>query len=72
MAEAQADYVATGLGVEEGEIATVEQVALLRRHIAPIKVKAAGGIRDVRAVLALISAGAERVAIANPVEVLRA
>ena len=47
-AEAQADYVKTSTGFHSAGGATTKHVAMLREHAAPLKVKAAGGIRDGR------------------------
>ena len=60
-AEGEADFVKTSTGLHPAGGATVEDVALLRRCAAPIKVKAAGGIRTAAQALALIEAGADRI-----------
>ena len=60
-AEGEADFVKTSTGLHEAGGATVEHVKLLRRHAAPIKVKAAGGIRTAAAALSMIQAGAARI-----------
>jgi deoxyribose-phosphate aldolase len=59
-AEGEADFVKTSTGLHPDGGATVEHVRLLRRHAAPIRVKAAGGIRTADAALAMIEAGADR------------
>ncbi len=70
--EAEADFVKTSTGFHPAGGATVRHVALLREHAAPLKVKAAGGIRDLPMALAMLEAGAERLGMSASVAVLRA
>lgn len=72
VAEAQADFIKTSTGFHAAGGATVEHVALLRRHIAPIKVKASAGIRDLATALAMIEAGADRIGTSSGVAILAA
>lgn len=72
VAEAQADYVKTSTGFHAAGGARVEHVALLRKHAAPLKVKAAGGIRDLPTALAMLEAGADRLGMSASVAVLGA
>ncbi len=72
VAEAQADFVKTSTGFHPAGGATIEHVAMLRRHAAPLKVKAAGGIRDLSTALALLGAGAERLGMSASVAVVSA
>jgi len=60
-AEGEADFVKTSTGFHSSGGATVEQVRLLRRHAAPMQVKAAGGIRTAAQAIALVQAGAARI-----------
>ena len=54
-------FVKTSTGFSTGG-ATVEDVRLMREHVAPqVKVKAAGGIRTADAFLDMVRAGAERI-----------
>ncbi|MFQ5806918.1 MAG: deoxyribose-phosphate aldolase [Phycisphaerae bacterium] len=71
VAEAQADFVKTSTGFHPAGGATVEHVALLRKHAAPLKVKAAGGIRDLQRALALIEAGADRLGMSTSVSLVK-
>jgi deoxyribose-phosphate aldolase len=71
VAEAQADYVKTSTGLHPAGGATVEAVRLLHRSAAPIKVKAAGGIRDLATALAMIDAGAARLGCSASVGILQ-
>ena len=60
VSDSGADFIKTSTGFGKSG-ATVEDVALLRAHVAEhIKVKSAGGIKTVEQAEALIQAGAER------------
>ncbi|GMU81420.1 MAG: deoxyribose-phosphate aldolase [Planctomycetota bacterium] len=69
-AEAQADFVKTSTGFHPAGGATVEHVALLRKHAAPIRVKASGGIRDLPTALAMLDAGADRLGLSSSVAIV--
>lgn len=69
-AEAQADFVKTSTGFHPAGGATVEHVALLRKHAAPIRVKASGGIRDLPTALAMLEAGADRLGLSASVAIV--
>lgn len=71
-AEAEADFVKTSTGLHPAGGARVEHVRLLHRHAAPIRVKAAGGIRTAEAALAMIEAGASRIGTSSGVEIVTA
>jgi deoxyribose-phosphate aldolase len=71
VAEAQADFVKTSTGFHPTGGATVESVQLLRRHTAPIKVKAAGGIRDLATAQAMLKAGADRLGCSSSVTIIQ-
>lgn len=67
---ANADFIKTSTGFGYGG-ATVEDVQLLRRSVAPsVKVKAAGGIRTRAQALALLNAGAERLGTSSGVTII--
>lgn len=70
-AEAGADYVKTSTGFHPAGGATVEHVTLLREHAAGLKVKAAGGIRDLQTALAMLEAGADRLGMSASVAVMQ-
>ena len=70
--EAQADFVKTSTGFHPAGGATVEHVALLKKHAAPLRVKAAGGLRDLPTALAMIAAGADRLGMSASVAVVQA
>jgi len=70
--EAQADFVKTSTGFHPAGGATVEHVALLKKHAAPLRVKAAGGLRDLPTALAMLEAGADRLGMSASVAVVQA
>src|SRR5206468_13132627 len=68
---AGADYVKTSTGFGPGG-ATPADVALMRRVVgAEMGVKAAGGIRDLAGVQAMVAAGATRVGASAGVRIVR-
>jgi deoxyribose-phosphate aldolase len=68
---AGADYVKTSTGFGPGG-ATVADVALMRRSVgAEMGVKAAGGVRDLAGVQAMIAAGATRVGASAGVRIVQ-
>lgn len=68
--EAGADYVKTSTGFHKAGGATVEAVRLLRANAGTIKVKAAGGIRDLATALAMVEAGADRLGTSSGVKIV--
>lgn len=72
-ADAGAHFVKTSTGFHPNGGATVEHVALLRASVpAGMKVKAAGGIRDLPTALSMIEAGADRLGMSASVAVMAA
>ena len=69
-AEGEADFVKTSTGFHPAGGATVEHVRLLYRHAAPMRVKAAGGIRSADVAAAMIEAGAARIGASASVAIL--
>ena len=70
--EAGAAFVKTSTGFGPRG-ATVEDVELMRRTVGPsVGVKAAGGIRDLDAALAMLEAGANRIGTSAGIEILEA
>src|SRR5947207_1792579 len=68
---AGADYVKTSTGFGPGG-ATVADVALMRRVVgADMGIKAAGGVRDLEGVKAMIAAGATRVGASAGVKIVQ-
>lgn len=57
----RADFVKTSTGFHPAGGATVQAVRWLKQYGSPLKVKAAGGIRDLRTLIAMIEAGADRI-----------
>jgi deoxyribose-phosphate aldolase len=70
--EGQADFVKTSTGFHPAGGATVEHVRLLKKHASPLRVKAAGGIRDLPTALAMLEAGADRLGLSASVAVVQA
>lgn len=68
--EAKADFVKTSTGFSTGG-ATVEDVALMKKTVAPyLKVKASGGVRNHEDALKMIQAGADRIGTSNGVAIV--
>jgi deoxyribose-phosphate aldolase len=68
---AGADFVKTSTGLHKAGGATVEVVRLLRANAGPMKVKAAGGIRDLATAMAMIEAGADRLGTSSGVKIVQ-
>jgi len=69
--EAGADFVKTSTGFAQGG-ATVEDVRLLKEAArGRIKVKAAGGIKDLESAIAMIEAGADRLGTSRGFEIYK-
>ncbi|MEP0845084.1 MAG: deoxyribose-phosphate aldolase [Phycisphaerae bacterium] len=70
VAEGQADFVKTSTGFHPAGGASVSAVRLLHKHGSPIRVKAAGGIRDLATAQAMLEAGADRLGCSASVAIL--
>ncbi len=68
--DGRADFVKTSTGFHPAGGATLEVVRLLREHAAPLKVKAAGGIRDTATAIAMIDAGATRLGTSAGIKII--
>ncbi|WP_373098955.1 MULTISPECIES: deoxyribose-phosphate aldolase [Pasteurellaceae] len=66
----QVAFVKTSTGFNKGG-ATVEDVALMKRTVGTIGVKASGGIRDTQTALAMIDAGATRIGASAGIAIIR-
>lgn len=63
--EVKPDFIKTSTGFGPSS-ATVEDVKLMKKYVGTgVKVKAAGGIRDLETCLAMIEAGADRIGCSN-------
>ena len=68
--EAGADFVKTSTSFGPGG-ATVEDIRLMKEAVAGrVKVKAAGGIRDLETTLAMLEAGADRIGTSASVKII--
>lgn len=66
------DFIKTSTGFGPSG-ATVEDVKLMKETVGDeVKVKAAGGIRDLETCLAMIEAGAERIGCSKSIEITEA
>ena len=68
--EAHATFVKTSTGFHPTGGATVEHIRLMKQHADPLKVKASGGIRDLKTALAMIEAGADRLGLSAGVAII--
>ena len=66
----RADFVKTSTGFHPAGGASIEAVRLLCEHAAPLKVKAAGGIRDAATAMAMINAGAARLGTSAGIKII--
>ncbi|WP_424765375.1 deoxyribose-phosphate aldolase [Necropsobacter rosorum] len=66
----QVAFVKTSTGFNKGG-ATAEDVALMKRTVGTIGVKASGGIRDTQTALAMIDAGATRIGASAGIAIIR-
>ena len=72
VSNAAADFIKTSTGFSTGG-ATLEDVRLLRQHVAPsVQVKASGGIRDLQTAIAMLNAGATRLGTSSGVAIVNA
>ncbi|MBE6757453.1 MAG: deoxyribose-phosphate aldolase [Ruminococcaceae bacterium] len=63
--EVKPDFIKTSTGFGPSS-ATVKDVKLMREYVSSdVKVKAAGGVRDLKSCLAMLEAGAERIGCSN-------
>lgn len=69
--EGKADYIKTSTGFSTGG-ATVEDVALLRKHVGKeVEVKASGGVRTYDDLVKMVEAGASRIGTSNGVALMK-
>ncbi len=68
--EAGADFVKTSTGFHPAGGASVEAVRLLKAHARGMRVKAAGGIRDLSTAQAMLEAGADRLGCSASVAIV--
>lgn len=65
------DYIKTSTGFGTGG-ATIEDVKLMKNVVGDkVKVKAAGGIRDLNRCMAMIEAGASRIGTSSSLKILK-
>ena len=67
---AGADFIKTSTGFGTGG-ATLQDVKLMKKEVGDtVKVKAAGGIRDLKTCLSMIEAGASRIGTSSSVKII--
>lgn len=70
VSDAKADFIKTSTGFSTGG-ATVEDVALLRKHVdKAVQVKASGGVRNYEQLQAMVQAGATRIGTSSGVALM--
>jgi deoxyribose-phosphate aldolase len=65
-----ADFIKTSTGFSKAGGATIEALQIINRHRGRLKVKAAGGIRNLQMALAMLGAGADRLGASQSVSIL--
>lgn len=65
-----ADFIKTSTGFSKSGGATIEAVEIMNRNRGKLKIKAAGGIRNLHTALALVRAGADRLGASQSVSIL--
>ena len=65
-----ADFIKTSTGFSKAGGATIEALQIINRHRGKLKVKAAGGIRDLSTALAMLRAGADRLGASQSVSII--
>ena len=66
-----ADFIKTSTGFSKAGGATIEAVQIMNHHRGRLKIKAAGGIRNLNTALALLRAGADRLGASQSVSILK-
>ncbi len=66
-----AGFIKTSTGFSKAGGATIEAVEIMNRHRGRLKIKAAGGIRNLNTALALLRAGADRLGASQSVSILK-
>lgn len=69
--EAGVDFIKTSTGLHPAGGATIEDVKLLYAHRGKCKIKAAGGISDLKTALTMLVAGAERIGTSSSVTIIQ-
>ena len=69
--ESGCDFIKTSTGMHPLGGATLDAVRLMKKHAAEIKVKAAGGIRDLATATAMLEAGADRLGLSAGVSIMK-
>jgi len=65
------DFVKTSTGFHPAGGASIEAVKLMKKHGQGLKIKASGGIRDLKTARAMLDAGADRLGLSASVAILK-
>jgi deoxyribose-phosphate aldolase len=65
-----ADFIKTSTGFSKAGGATIEALEIMNRNRGSLKIKAAGGIRNLDTALAMLRAGADRLGASQSVSIL--
>jgi deoxyribose-phosphate aldolase len=65
-----ADFIKTSTGFSKAGGATIEALEIINHHRGKLKIKAAGGIRNLNTALAMLHAGADRLGASQSVSIL--
>jgi deoxyribose-phosphate aldolase len=65
-----ADFIKTSTGFNKAGGATIEALEIINRHRGKLKVKAAGGIKNLDTALAMLRAGADRLGASQSVSIV--
>jgi deoxyribose-phosphate aldolase len=69
--ETDADFIKTSTGFSKAGGATLKALETINLHRGKLKVKAAGGIKDLDTALSMLRAGADRLGASASVSILR-
>lgn len=70
VSQSGADFIKTSTGFSKAGGATIEALETINRHRGKLKVKAAGGIRNLDTALAMLRAGADRLGASQSVSIV--
>ncbi len=68
--ESGCDFIKTSTGFHPAGGASVQAVSLMKKYGADLKIKASGGIRDLKTAQAMLAAGASRLGLSASVAIL--
>jgi deoxyribose-phosphate aldolase len=69
--ESGCDFIKTSTGFHPAGGASVEAIALMKKYGQGLKIKASGGVRDLKTALAMLEAGADRLGLSASVSIIQ-